>query len=48
MNDDMAAELIEVLRQIKDELECQTKIISKGFHILRNEIREITEDGEDM
>jgi len=47
LNDDMAAELIEVLKEIRDNIECHTKVVSKGIHILRNEARELRKEEDD-
>ena len=40
MNDDLATELIEVLKEVRDQMECHTKVLSKGIHMLRNELRD--------
>lgn len=49
MTDDAVERLIESIDRLRDEVECLSKVVSKGFHIIRNEMREArTEDHGDF
>jgi hypothetical protein len=44
VNDDRAEQLIEAIDRLRDEVECLSKVVSKGFHILKFEMRKSRAD----